>query len=332
MFSMVMVNNQRQGSYYQLRHVDWDGLTFTDLVFPSFLWIVGVALTLSTARRVEQGDDRGQLLRHAFQRAAIIFGLGLFMNGFPYYHLGTLRIPGVLQRIALAYLATTFIFLYTDLRGRILSLVGVMLGYFLLMHPYGYQMDSNLSDRWDRAILLGHLYRPTRDPEGTISTLTAVATCLFGVLAGGILRARFTSAARMVWFIGGGAALLVTGYALDPFQPINKNLWTNSYTLAAAGYSTVAFGIIYWLCDVRGHAGRWTKPFVVLGMNAIAVYIFHELLSEICGMTGVRTSLFDFLARALNAANAALAYSLVHVTASLAFAWLLYSRRWFLKF
>jgi len=100
MASMVMVNNQREGSYAQLRHAAWDGLTFTDLVFPFFLWIVGVALTLSTARRIEQGEDRSQLLAHACKRAAIIFGIGLFMNGFPHYHLATLRIPGVLQRIA----------------------------------------------------------------------------------------------------------------------------------------------------------------------------------------------------------------------------------------
>jgi predicted acyltransferase len=141
-----------------------------------------------------------------------------------------------------------------------------------------------------------------------------------------------TTMARMLWLLGGGAALLLLGLAVDPFQPINKNLWTDSYTLAAAGWAMLVFGIVYWVCDVWKLAGRWSKPFVILGMNAIAVYIFHGLMEEMAAMTGIRTSLFEFFARALSTPSAALAYSLVHVAASFLFAWFLYSRRWFLKF
>ena len=332
MASMVMVNNQREGAYAPLRHAAWDGLTFTDLVFPFFLWIVGVALTLSTARRMEQGEDRSQLLKHAARRAAIIFGIGLLLNGFPNYHLATLRIPGVLQRIALCYLAATVIFLYTELRGRIMWTVGLLLGYFVLMHPGGYQIDSNLSDRLDRLLLSGHLYKPTRDPEGTISTLPAIATCLFGILTGHILRARLSTMARLMWMLGGGAVLLLTGFVLDPVQPINKNLWTISYTLVAAGWASIVFGLTYWLCDVKKLAGRWSRPWVILGMNAIAVYIFHGLLGRLFSITGWWSAIFDAFARLLDTPSASLAYSLVHVAASLLFAWFLYSRRWFLKF
>jgi predicted acyltransferase len=332
MAAMVMVNNQREGSYRPLRHAAWDGITFTDMVFPFFLWIVGVALTLSTARRMELGEDRTQLLRHAVKRAAIIFGIGLLLNGFPTYNLSTLRIPGVLQRIALAYLAATVIFLYTELRGRILWTVGLLLGYFLLMHPGGYQPDSNLSDRLDRTLLPGHLYTPTRDPEGTISTLTAIATCMLGILAGHVLRARISIMARLMWLLGGGAAMILLGLALDPFQPINKNLWTDSYTLLTAGWASLVFGLTYWLCDVRRQESWWSRPFVILGMNAMAVYIFHGLLGRLFSMTGLRTSVFEAFARVLETPNAALAYSLVHVAASLLFAWFLYQRRWFLKF
>ncbi len=332
MFAMVMVNNQREGSYAPLRHAAWDGLTFTDLVFPFFLWIVGVAFTFSTARRMEQGESRATLLKHAAKRAAIIWGIGLLMNGFPYYNLSTLRIPGVLPRIAICYFFASLIFLYTDLRGRIMWTVGLMLAYFVLMHPGGYQIDSNLSDRLDRFLLTGHLYRPTRDPEGTISTLTAIVTCLFGILTGHVLRARMTTLARMMWMLGGGAILLVLGLALDPFQAINKNLWTNTYTLAAAGWATLVFSIVYWICDVNKLGGRWSQPFVWLGMNAIAVYIFHGLLEDLAAMSGLRVSVFDAFAKFLNTPNAALAYSLVHVAASLTFAWFLYRRRWFLKF
>jgi predicted acyltransferase len=320
MASMVMVNNQREGAYAPLRHAQWDGITFTDLVFPFFLWIDGDAFTFSTARRMEQGADRKQLLLHAVKRAAIIFGIGLLMNGFPTYNLSTLRIPGVLQRIALAYLAATAIFLYTELRGRIFWTAGLMLAYFLLMHPGGYLPDSNLSDRLDRMLLSGHLYTPTRDPEGTVSTLNAIATCMFGILTGHMLKAR----SKMAWMLGGGAVLLGLGLALDPFQPINKNLWTNTYTLVCAGWASIVFGLIYWICDVKKLTGRWSQPFVILGMNAMAVYIFHGLLGRLVRMTGV--------ASAVHGANASLAYSLVHVAASLLFAWILYRQRWFLKF
>lgn len=330
--SMVMVNNQRQGAYAPLRHAAWDGITFTDLVFPFFLWIVGVALTLSTAKRIEQGEDRAQLLRHAVKRAAIIFGIGLLLNGLPGYDLSTIRIPGVLQRIALSYLAATVIFLYTGLRGRILWTVGLLLSYFLLMHPGGYQPDSNLSDRLDRTLLLGHLYTPTRDPEGTVSTLTAIATCMLGILAGHVLRAKITTTARLLWLIGGGAAMILLGLAIDPFQPINKNLWTDSFTLLTAGWASLVFGITYWICDVRGERGAWSRPFVILGMNAMAVYIFHGLMGRLFSVTGLRTGVYDAFARFLDTANAALAYSLVHVGLSFLFAWILYRRRWVLKF
>lgn len=332
MAAMVMVNNQRAGSYRPLRHAAWDGITFTDLVFPFFLWIVGVSLTLSVARRIAQGEDRTQLLKHAVKRAAIIFAIGLILNGLPNFNLATLRIPGVLQRIAVCYLATTVIFLYTELRGRILWTVGLMMAYFVLMHPSGYLIDSNLSDRLDRTLLLGHLYTPTRDPEGTVSTLTAIATCMFGILAGHILRERLTTAARLGWLLGGGAALIVAGLALDPFQPINKNLWTNTYTLLTAGWASLIFGLAYWFCDVQKLGERWTRPFVIFGTNAIAVYIFHGLMGRLFSMTGLRTSVFDAFASFLNTANAALAYSLVHVALSFLFAWLMYRQRWFLKF
>ena len=332
MASMVMVNNQREGSYAPLRHAAWDGITFTDMVFPFFLWIVGVSMTFSIARRIEQGANRAELLKHAAKRAAIIYAIGLFMNAFPHFDLATWRIPGVLPRIAICYFAATVIYLYTDLRGRILWTAGLLLAYFLLMHPGGYMIDSNLSDRLDRLLMSGHLYRPTRDPEGTVSTLTSIATCMFGILAGHVLRARLTTLARLMWLVGGGALLILLGLAMDPFQPINKNLWTDSYTLLAAGWASLVFGITYWLCDVQKLAGRWSKPFVILGTNAIAVYVFHGLLEDLAAMTGIRTSLFDAFARYLATPDAALGYSLVHVAASLLFAWFLYSRRWFLKF
>ncbi|MCC6539374.1 MAG: DUF5009 domain-containing protein [Bryobacterales bacterium] len=337
MASMVMVNNQGSGAYAPLRHAAWDGITFTDLVFPFFVWIVGVAMTLSMQRRVEQGQDRGALLSHAARRAAIIFGIGLFLNAFPEFELGSLRIPGVLQRIALCYFFATCIFLYTGLRGRIFWTVGLMLGYFVLMHPSGYLVDANVSDWLDRKLLLGHLYTPTRDPEGTVSTLTATATCMLGILTGHLLRARMNEFTRVLAMVGGGGLLLMFGLLLDPAQPINKNLWTNTYVMVAGGWAAIVFGVTYWICDVLKATGNWSKPFVVMGMNAIAVYMFHGLLGDVfrmipAGTGNLRQAIFNALSGVVNEPNAWLGYSLLHVAMSLAFAWFLYSRRWFLKF
>src|SRR5438105_1489328 len=133
--SMVLVNNPGSWSYIYrpLEHAEWNGWTFTDTVFPFFLWIVGVAMTLSFARRVERGDNRGKLLLHVFKRAAIIFAIGLFLNGFPYFHLPTLRYPGVLQRITVCYLIAACLFVFARVRGIVVITIALLLTYWLLM-------------------------------------------------------------------------------------------------------------------------------------------------------------------------------------------------------
>ena len=327
--SMVMVNNQMgAGAYSQLRHASWNGWTFTDMVFPFFLWIAGVSMTMSR---------RGQSLGHAFQRALVIFGIGLLLNGFPYYQLSTLRIPGVLQRIALCYLAASVIYLYTSVRGRVLWTMGFMAAYWALMHSGGYEKDTNLGDVIDRFLLSGHLYTPTRDPEGLLSSLPAVATCLAGVLTGDLLRGALTTAQKAAWMMLAGNTMMLSGYVLNVWQPINKNLWTDSYSMLMGGLALVVFGGCYWLVDGNGWRGSWTRPLVIFGMNAMAVYIFHGLLGRFCGLIQAGdVSLGRYLYRSLEpgfgAANASLVYSLGHVLASYVFAVTLYRRGWFLKF
>ncbi|MEZ5401299.1 MAG: heparan-alpha-glucosaminide N-acetyltransferase domain-containing protein [Bryobacteraceae bacterium] len=337
--SMVMVNNQfGPGAYRELRHAAWNGWTFTDLVFPFFLFIVGVALTLSSARRKERGDSKPRLLRHAAERAAWIFGIGVLLNGFPGYDLASLRIPGVLQRIAVCYLIALAIYLYTDSPWtRAAWALGFLILFTALMHPHGYEKNTNLSDQVDRKLLLGHLYTPTRDPEGPLSNIPAVTTCLLGVLAGDWLRARRDAKSKAMPMIAAGAALVAAAYALNPLQPINKNLWTPTYVLLAGGLALIAFAICYQLVDVARSPGAWTTPCVIFGMNAMAVYIFHGLLehfaviAKVGGVT-LRQWLYDGLLPALGAANASLVYSLMHVAFCFLFAWRLYRRHYFFKF
>ncbi|MBP1658594.1 MAG: Heparan-alpha-glucosaminide N-acetyltransferase, partial [Bacteroidetes bacterium] len=206
---MILVNNPGTWNaiYPQLRHAAWHGWTFTDFIFPFFLWIVGVAMTLSFARRVEEGADKSQLLLHVFRRALIIFGLGLFLNGFPFglvsthdFSWATIRIPGVLQRIAICYLIASIIFMYTGVKGQIGWVIGLLVSYWLMVKlipvpGFGtgiLEPTGNLCWYIDSQLLAGHTWRgapvPGFDPEGILSTIPAIATTLLGVLTGHWLR------------------------------------------------------------------------------------------------------------------------------------------------
>ncbi|MCB1018860.1 MAG: DUF5009 domain-containing protein [Bryobacterales bacterium] len=333
MASMVMVNNQLgDGAYTQLRHAAWDGLTFTDLVFPSFLWIAGVATTLSTGNRLERGQGRGELFAHAFRRGVLIFLIGLGLNLLWSFDFATLRVPGVLQRIAICYLAGTLIYLWTGVRGRILAIVALFAVYWAAMVTWGdYSMEGNAGARFDLWLLPGHLYRPVYDPEGVLTSLPAIGTFLFGILTGDLLRARKSGDQTTLWILSSGIALVVAGYALSPLQPINKALWTVPYTLICAGLSSLMFGLCYWFADVKGNRGAWTLPFTIFGVNALAVYIFHYIVESAANSFGVRDALRASLVPALGMANGSLVYSLLHVAVCFAFAWLLWRNKIFVK-
>ena len=330
--SMVMVNNQfGPEPYAQLHHVPWHGWTFTDLVFPFFVWIAGVAATFSTAKRVERGQARGELLGHAAKRAAVLFAIGLALNFLSKPDFEHWRIPGVLQRIALAYLFGTLIYLYLKPRARAAALVALCAVYWIWMAPGGYELGDNFAQRVDEALLPGHLYQNrTWDPEGVWSTLTAIATFLFGAFTGDLLRSAHGPARRTLVLVLGGAVLFAAGLALDPIQPINKALWTVPYTLLTAGLAALTFGAAYWLVDVRSLGGAWVRPFTIFGVNALAVYVFHYVFSVAVSRAGLREPLFG-LFEGLGPANASLAYSLLHVGASFVFAWALWRKGWVWK-
>ena len=338
--AMILVNNPGDSSttYPQLLHAEWHGWTFTDLVFPFFLWIVGVAMTFSFAKRVERGENRGKLLLHIVRRSALIFGLGLLLNGFPYYNLSTLRIPGVLQRIAICYLIAAVIFLYTGLRGRIAWLTGFLLAYTVMMHPGGYEKDSNFAGYVDGLFLSGHMWSRTKtwDPEGIISTLPSISTVLFGVLTGMLLRSRAAAAEKTAWMFFSGNMLVWLGLIAGCWQPINKMIWTPSYVFFTAGMALVVFGSCYWLVDVSGWRW-WSKPFVIYGMNAITVYVLSGLLARSlmlwkAGGSIMRQIIYEraFVPLA-SPVNASLLWALANVAVIYAAAWIMYRRGWFVK-
>jgi predicted acyltransferase len=343
---MVLVNNGGGPvNYRQLEHSAWDGWTVTDVVFPSFLWMVGVAMTLSLGKRMAAGVPRPALFLQVLRRSAILFGLGLFIYLYPDFVFRTMRIPGVLQRIAVCYLIASAIYLTTRLRGQILWIAGLLASYWLMMTlipvpgygPGRLDLAGNLAHYVDGAVFGPHNYQGAGwDPEGLVSTLPSIATALFGVMAGHILRLKRDLAEKTTWMFVIGSLLLALGMICDTWLPINKKLWSDSFSLFMAGLDFILFALFAWLIDGVGSRSAGlrsaVKPLTILGMNAIAVYLLSELLAETLDRIGFHDWIFtNFFARIASPANASLLFALSFVGVMYVFAWGLYRRGWFWK-
>jgi predicted acyltransferase len=354
---MILVNDPGDGpsAYWPLKHAAWNGWTPTDLVFPSFVFIVGVAMAFSFTSRLERGDSRGKLFAHVLWRGLVLFALGLFINGFPTrFDPAHLRIYGVLQRIAICYVVTSILELWTEWRAQLVIAIACLAGYWVLMRHVavpGYGIpgqdiplldpDRNLVAWLDRKLLMGHLYEGVRDPEGLLSTIPAVAGCLLGLLTGKWLRSGRSSAVKAAGMAVAGIVAITLGRTWHLWFPINKKLWTSSFVLFTAGVALVCLALCYWLADAKKWRSGWTKPILVFGKNAIAAYVFSEVLASTLyairvGAGAQSTTLQEYLYTRLFAplaspANASLAYSLAYIF----FCWLvmsvLYRKNVFLK-
>jgi predicted acyltransferase len=349
---MILVNTPGDGRhvYWPLEHAEWHGWTPTDVVFPSFLWIVGLAMTLSLGRKLARGESRAHLFVNAARRAAVLFVLGVLVYVYPNFDLGTERILGVLQRIAICYLAAAAIFLTTKLRGQIVWIVSLLAVYWLLMAfvpvpGYGagrLDVEGNFAHYIDRIVLGSHNYIWTKtwDPEGIVSTLPAIATCLLGVIAGYMVGSQRSLGERCLRLFGVGAILLAAGLICNIWLPINKKLWTDSFTLFMAGLDFIMFAGFLWLVDGLGWR-RVVKPLAIMGSNAIVIYLASEFLDEAlgwihwtgaAGKVSLRAWIYDrFFAGIAGPYNASLFYAIAYVLVLYLFAWALYRRRWFVR-
>ena len=353
MAAMTLVNNPGTWSsiYWPLEHAEWNGWTPTDLVFPFFLFIVGVSITLAFGRRIEERGVTRDLYIKVIKRSLIIFGLGLFLNGFPHFHLSTIRIPGVLQRIAVCYLVASLIFLGTRVRTQLLIALALLVFYYILMTNVpapGFAAgdltkEGSLASYVDRVVFGPHIWKQGKvyDPEGILSTIPAIATTLFGILAGHWFRTERTHYEKVAGLFVAGAVCVMIGWAWNPFFPINKALWTSSYVFFTAGLALQLLALCYWLIDIKGYR-RWAWPFEVFGLNAIALFVGSGLMVKLMEMIkipmadGSRDSsqgwIFDhlFLSWA-SPVNASLAYAIAFVLVWLVLMWLLYRKNIFLK-
>lgn len=346
---MILANNPGDYEYVYpgLSHAEWHGWTPVDLVFPLFLFIVGVSIVLAVDRAQALADGWWPIGRQILNRSLILFALGLFCNGFPEFDWSSIRIPGVLQRIAIVYLLASSLYLALNQRAIIGVIVVILLGYWGLMtfmpvpglgHP-SLDKDANLALWLDRLILRGHLweYQTSWDPEGILSTFPASCVALFGLLAGYHLKDETSKNGRTMSLCG--ALLIFAGLIWDAWYPINKGLCTSSFVVFVSGIALVVLMSFHWLVDIRGQAG-WFKPLSVMGMNSLFIYLSSELLAKITFMIKVSSgaggpvNLHSFLYENcftswLAPFHASLAWALFFLALQLGAAWLLYSKKIF---
>ena len=358
---MIMVNNNGgPGSWGFMNHAEWNGLTPTDLVFPTFVFVVGVSVVFAFDARLYRGAQRTQLAWHTVQRAVVLFLFGVIVNSFPFFHLVHMRFYGVLQRIAICYLVVGIFYLWDNrVSTKIAALVGCLVGYWILLRwvpipgvgmpgsdvPF-MDMTQNLVSWIDRHLFPYHLYlyapdHNVRDPEGLLSNLPAFGTALMGVLAGLWLRTKKDTGLKTAGLACASLLSLGIGYLWSLEFPLNKNMWTSSFVLVAGGYSLALLTFCFWAIEQQGWRKGWTWPWIVFGSNAIAAYMFSELspgiLEHIHVMdNGRRLDLNGYLfahvfAQIPNPHWAAFAYSLSFALFCFIPVWILYRQKIFLK-
>ncbi|HGY56004.1 MAG TPA: DUF5009 domain-containing protein [Caldithrix abyssi] len=351
--AMILVNNPGSWStvYPPLLHAEWHGWTFTDLIFPFFLFIVGVAIVYALGRQMEKGVSLAVIYKKIVRRTLILFLLGLFLNGFPYYDLSTLRIPGVLQRIAVCYFFSSVIFLHFKKKGQIGWVFVLLLGYWALMEwipvpgvgAGSYARGANLSNYIDSILLGSHVWKSSApwDPEGILSTLPAIATTLIGVLTGSFLKSKRDAKDKSIYMLISGNALFLLGSIWHYWMPVNKQIWTSSYVVLMSGLALIVLGTFYYLIDVRKI--QWfTKPFVVYGANAITVFVLSGIVGRLLYIikftdqsgkaVTLKTIIYKNLFTSwLSPYNASLAYALCFIALTYLAMWLLYKKKIFIK-
>ncbi len=359
--AMLLVNDPGDWGhiYGPLEHAEWNGWTFTDGVFPFFIFMSGMAMTMSLARRAMAGADKLKLLLTTWRRGLTIIAIGLALNSIGHSSFDTIRIPGVLQRIGLCTMLAAPLVIWLSWRAQAAWLVALLAIYSVIqlcvpvpdaagvMHVGSLVKGEDVGAWLDRYVLGGHLWvqAKTWDPEGLLSTLPAVGTLLCGALAGHWLAAERDPREKAMGYMVASLPLWWAAMILDAWSmPINKSLWTPAYVLMMAGWASFMFGVFYWLLDAmplplwRARWARIAYPFVVFGMNALFMFALSGFVGRMMGLikNGAGTSLKGMLYAPIQAlpvapVNASLIFAVCFVLAMYAIAWGFYKKAWFIK-
>jgi predicted acyltransferase len=355
----------------QLEHVEWAGFHFYDLIFPLFVFIVGVSLVFSLSKTIEQ-HGRGEALKRIFKRSLLLFVVALLYSGGFSNLWPDMRLLGVLNRIALCYFFTSLLYCYLPVRGLVGVCAGLLVGYWALLSfvPFPdlrpvdgngnllnpamnitnaadvaqlnwqttqtltgvFAPGLNFANYIDQKYLPGKKWDKTWDPEGLLSTLPAIASCLLGVFASLFLKSSHANDRRKVLIlVGTGAASVVLGFAWSAQFPVVKKIWTSSFVLVAGGYSAILLGVFYQIVEVW-KCQNWCQPFIWIGMNPITIY----LTENIVGFRKVATRFLGgdvkgILDSAVTAGFGDLVLSLGEIGLAILLAWWLYRRKIFLR-
>ncbi|GAB3704601.1 lpg1661 family Dot/Icm T4SS effector [Spirosoma flavus] len=272
--------------YFTLRHTKWNGLSFTDLIAPTFLFIVGVSIALAYTKKLTDGSPKGGLYQKIAIRSLKIFAVGMFLNLMPDFDFSNVRWTGTLHRIAIVFLVCGILFLTTTWKQQlwigVITLVAYWLAMTLIPTPdVGYvilEPGQNLAAWLDRKFLPGRMWQSTWDPEGILSTFPSFVTTITGMLAGRFMLTKSTPTEKVSYLMTAGLFTAAAGYFWGLTFPVNENLWTSSFVLITSGFAAMLLGAVYFLVDVLGYTNG-TKPGVILGANAITVYVLADIFA-----------------------------------------------------
>jgi predicted acyltransferase len=362
---MIMVNNNgsERSAWWFMKHADWNGLTPTDLVFPTFLFVVGASIVFAFESRLAKGITRSALAWQTVRRFLTLFCFGLIVNNLgsvvsrhPHFDPSSWRIYGVLQRIAICYLIASLFYLW-DRRWqtKAITVAVCLITYWILVRwvpvpgaglpvrdiPF-LDKDQNLVAWLDRQIFPGKmLYEFTRDPEGLLSDIPSLGTALLGMLAGLWMRSKHTLHGKAAGLAGGAASLLALGCLWSLEFPVNKKMWTSSYVLVAAGISCALLALFFWIIEVHNQRGKWTTPLLILGSNSIAAYMISETLNTFLDLIHIPFNgrsigplgwiYVNFLMKIPNPGLASFSYSFMFLVICFIPVWIMYRNKIFLK-
>jgi predicted acyltransferase len=323
----------------QMSHAALEGFRFYDFIFPLFIFVTGVSIVLALPRLVER-DGKAKTHLRVLRRALLLYALGVIFYGGVAQHWSDIRYVGVLQRIAICYLFAALLFLNLGKRGLIVALVALLGGYWALMTfvpvpgigAASFGPDANLANWIDANYLPGRLWDKTRDPEGLLSTLPAIGTCLFGVLAGLLLKDDWlTPTQKSLCLIGGGIVTVGAGYLWALQFPIIKAIWTSSFVLVVSGYGAILLGVMHQVTDVWGWKA-WATVFVWIGANAITLYFINNIVGfEPFALRFVGGDVSAWMDRAVTPGTGLFVAHLLGLVLAVALAGYLYRRKIFLR-
>ena len=321
----------------QFNHPEWNGFTFYDLIFPLFLFLAGVSTPFSIGKKMERGHTKNKLLLSIIKRSLILVVLGvIYNNGLEIRPIEDIRFPSVLGRIALAYMFANIIYLYAKQQAQIVWFVALLVGYwalFLFFSAPGFlmgdlSMHGNIASYIDSLIIPGKLYMGIHDPEGLISTIPAIATALLGIYAGNLLKNtaidnKKKTAIKLAFI---GVILLIVAQIWNLVFPINKNLWTSSFTLQCGGFSMLLMALFYYIIDVLEYR-KWAFFFKVIGMNSILIYMSGTFIN----WKYTTTAIFKWLGQIVGEPYNVVVFAICVVFSQWLFLYIMYKGKLFLK-